>query len=329
MQVCPYCLTEQKKFESRGKPLKYNCSECKSIIPRSYAEMVEIPRASVGLVGFSGHGKTVYLTSLFSTLSKLSRYWNGYYYRSLDDYTHNLLYEKVPAFDSGELPDSTPANFPHPAIIQYNKIPTYKNSFINFYDTAGETYNDVEGIQRNGRFVANSNVIFFIISIEDCEFEDLDDGMCKLLDTYITAVYENLSIDLKTKQEIVVVFTKADLIMDKLPEQLKEWLLQGEVDNYGINVDETVLNVNYHSGLIAAWLSGELKCDRFMNMLNDNFIDVKYTIVSSTGLGGDESEIPNPLRVVDPFFAILKYINPTIERKKKRRGFWNWLFRRR
>ena len=153
---CPYCLTSHKTFEVDDSTGGYNCPNCKTIIPRTYVESRQFPRSTVGVVGFSGHGKTVFLTSLFSSLGKFSNYWDRYYFRSLDDFTHRILYEQVKMFEEGELPESTPANFPNPALLQYNEIPDFGSCFLSFYDTAGEVFNDVEQITRTGFFVAHS-----------------------------------------------------------------------------------------------------------------------------------------------------------------------------
>lgn len=325
---CPYCLSKVSKFIVNNVSRAYACPVCQSAIPRGYVELTDVPRANVGLVGFSGHGKTVFLTSLFSTLSKLSRYWEGYYYRSLDDYTHKILYEQVPLFDAGQLPDSTPANFPNPALIHYNNLPVYGDIFLDFYDTAGEVFSDSEQISRAGYFVAHSDVALFILSISDCDPDRLDDEMSRLLDTYISAVYDRLHVNLKERQRIVVVFTKADLLKDFLPDSLHEWLYKGEIDWYGLDLREKMIQLTYHSSKIAGWLSDRLKCNRFINMLNDHFLDVRYTLASATGPGGDpaKGEQPQPLRVMDPFFAIMHYARR--EQQQKKGGLANWIRQR-
>jgi predicted RNA-binding Zn-ribbon protein involved in translation (DUF1610 family) len=315
--VCPYCLSAVKKIAVQETTGAYACPVCKTVIPRGYVDEKDTPKCTVGVVGFSGHGKTVYLTSLFSTIGKLSKYWDGFYFRSLDDYTHKVLYDQVPKFERGILPESTPANFPNPALINYNKLPLFGNSYLGFYDTAGEVFNDTAQISRAGFFVAHSDVVLFILSLKDCDQNRLDDEMSRLLDTYVRAVKDQLNINLKTHQQIIVIFTKADLIDHRLPEDLRKWLDDGEPEWYVIDLPDKVLDLQIKSTIIEEWLRDEIGASRFINMINDNFRQVRYTLVSATGLLTD-AELANlnredfaselsPRRVLDPFFLIQDY----------------------
>ena len=65
---CPYCLELTKPtLEKKDNRLVYVCSNpnCKMEIARDFVEKPKVPLATVGMVGFPGHGKTVYVTSLF------------------------------------------------------------------------------------------------------------------------------------------------------------------------------------------------------------------------------------------------------------------------
>lgn len=309
---CPYCLSENKKFEVNPVSGAYTCPVCKTTIPRGYVDQQRVPRSTVGVVGFSGHGKTVYLTSLFSVLGNLSSYWDGFYYRSLDDFTHKILYEQVPAFEGGRLPESTPANFPNPALINYNRLPEFGDAYLGFYDTAGEVFNDTAQISRAGYFVAHSDVVLFIVSIADCDPTRLDDEMSRLLDTYVRAVYDHLNVDLKKNQEIVVILSKADLISDKLPDELRDWFDDGKAEWYVMDLSVKLIDMAVQSTAIETWLRNDMHCNRFINMLRDNFNQVRYTLVSSTGFAeiderGQAEGSLSPMRVLDPFFMILQW----------------------
>lgn len=292
-----------------------------------------MPRATVGVVGFSGHGKTVYLTSLFSELSRLSAHWPGYYFRCLDDYTHRILYEQVPMFQKGQLPDSTPANFPNPSLIQYTNLPGYDTAYMGYYDTAGEVFTDADNITRAGYFVAHADAVLFIMSIPDCEMERMDEELSRLLDTYIRAVYDHLKADLKQYQELVVIFSKADLV-DTLPEQLRDWLYSGRMGYYLGDPIEAMVELNYTSMAIETWLTEDMRCNRFVNMANSYFKEVRYCLVSATGLAGvEENRVVGelePLRVLDPFYWLLHFCvrQPVATKPQKQRtkSFWQKLW---
>ena len=167
------------------------CPKCNSEIYRDFVEKAKIPRTTVGLVGFTGHGKTVYLTSLFYLLKFFKRrmIWReNFSWLSLDDNTHRIMFKHVPLFEESHLPEGTPANFPHPSLIQFSKVPFFGDHFLSIYDTAGSVFEETARITDLGRFVAQSEVVLFVISIPDCGGRWAD-NMERLLETYINAVY--------------------------------------------------------------------------------------------------------------------------------------------
>ncbi len=312
---CPYCLQQAAQFLQDEKTRVPHCPNCQTGIPKAFLDSQLLLRPMVGVVGFSGHGKTVYLTSLFSSLKRFSNYWGGYYFRSLDDFTHRLIYEQVPLFEKGALPESTPANFPNPALVHYHQLPEFEDAFVGYYDTAGEVFNDVNRIARAGYFVAHADTVLFILSVPDCAKEDLDDTMSRLLDTYIRATTDRLDTEIKQRQRVVVIFTKADKQDARLNNDLKEWLSKGTAEHYAMGLSDHLLDLGLNSVKIEEWLRQDLDCTRFANMARDNFKDVRYTIVSATGLEGDEehSNVMNPLRVLDPFLWVLEFARQDIQ----------------
>lgn len=305
---CPYCLHHVEKFIHDEKTKVTHCPNCRTDIPKVFVNAGLMLRTMVGVVGFSGHGKTVYLTSLFSTLKRFSHYWNGYYFRSLDDFTQRIIYEQVPLFEKGDLPESTPANFPNPALVLYHQLPVFEDAFVGYYDTAGEVFNDATQIARAGFFVAHADTVLFIMSIPDCDPGQLDDQMSRLLDTYIRAADDKLNTNTRTTQRLVVIFTKSDLTQAQLTPALRQWLSQGAADYYALNLNDKLLDLGMVSIRIEEWLRQDLGCTRFANMARDHFLEVRYTIVSAMGWGDPNGEDKlNPLRVLDPFLWVLDF----------------------
>lgn len=302
----------------------YHCPTCKTLIPKAFLNVESLLHSSVGVVGFAGHGKTVYLTSLFATLGRFSDHWAEYYYRSLDDYTHRVLYEQVPLFERGDLPESTPANFPNPALVQYHKLPVFGDSIFGFYDTAGEVFNEVAQISRAGFFVAHSDVVLFIVSIPDCDADQLDDDLSRLLDTYIRAAADHLGVDLGTSQRLVVIFTKSDLLDARLNPQLMDWLNNGNSSWYALDLTQKLADLSMASFMVEQWVREDLRCARFANMARDNFKEVRYTIVSALGEEFDEeSGKPDPLRVLDPFLWLLIFAREDMPKPEPEKiSFW-------
>lgn len=321
---CPYCLTDNQELARDERKGTYHCNTCKTLIPKAFLNVKKTLHSSVGVVGFAGHGKTVYLTSLFSSLGRFSVNWHDYYYRSLDDYTHRILYEQVPMFDSGDLPESTPANFPNPALVKYHQIPVFGDAIFGFYDTAGEVFSEVAQISRAGFFVAHSDVVLFIVSIPDCSSEKLDDDLSRLLDTYIRASVDHLNVNLKSHQRIVVIFTKSDLLGEKLPNNLDQWLFDGESAWYAIDIHQKLAELAMSSHMIEDWVRTSLGCSRFANMARDSFREVRYTLVSALGEKFDEKTgQPEPLRVLDPFLWLLIFAREDLPKPLPPKiGFW-------
>jgi hypothetical protein len=304
---CPYCLQGVHSFLRDPKTNVPHCPNCRTDIPKTFLDSALMLRTMVGVVGFSGHGKTVYLTSLFSTLKRFSNFWNGYYFRSLDDFTHRVIYEQVPLFEKGDLPESTPANFPNPALVHYHQLPVFQDAFVGYYDTAGEVFNDATQIARAGFFVAHSDTVLFIVSIPDCDSGELDDHMSRLLDTYIRAADDKLNTNIRNTQRLVVIFTKSDLPSSRLNDELKNWLSKGVADYYAMNLSDKLLDLGMFSIRIEDWLREDLGCTRFANMARDHFLEVRYTIVSAMGITDDDDEKLSPLRVLDPFLWVLDF----------------------
>ncbi len=224
---CPYCLKETTaSLEVKGNNTLYLCGDCKATIHRDYIEK-NAYKNRIGLVGFTGHGKTVYLTALFYLLKYLGRVgiWGDFTWQTLDNNTHEIMFNHVKKFEmESKLPDSTPENFPHPALIKFEDIPLFSRQFLSFYDTAGRVFKETDKITDMGRFVAYSDVVFFIISIKDCG-NSVADSMEEFLNIYLDAVHNRLRVALKESQHLIIVLTKADDI--QLPQNLSDFLNSG------------------------------------------------------------------------------------------------------
>lgn len=331
MIKCPYHLKKIKpKLEYKSNTAPYVCPECGVEIPRDFVEKKDIPRATVGLVGFPGHGKTVYITSLFYLLKYLRNQWDDYFLLSLDDNTHNVLHHHVPLFESSELPDATPSNFPSPSLIYFHNIPLYGDGFLCFYDTSGEVFEDTQRIPHQGRFVAHSDSVLFNVSINDCG-KNWPDRMTELLNTYINAVYNRMHINTKKKQHLVVVLTKSDSLTNNnsagsLSRDLADELTNaGSYDSYLINSEHRNMfeRLKERSEAVKYWLL-QKECQAFVKIAEEYFNSVEYTLVSSTGSAPVGRRLAArlapeaPKMVLDPFLWVLE--------KNRHVSIWKKLF---
>lgn len=210
MRRCPYHL-EKAKFEHTQVENYwiYKCAGCGEKIPRDFVEKTKIPHLTLGLVGFGGHGKTVYITSLFYLLQALQNIWEHYFCKSLDENTIRNFFGRIQAFKDGQLPESTPANFPLPSLFHFKNIPHHGEWFVSFFDTAGEVFEHPEMIAKQGRYLAHSDVAMLVLSINDSGANWLIQ-IERLLNTYILGVHDLLRMDLKRRQHLIVALSKAD-----------------------------------------------------------------------------------------------------------------------
>jgi len=325
---CPYCLSETNpSLQQRDYRKVYVCSnrDCNAEIHRDYVEKWDIHKGFIGLVGFSGHGKTSYLTILFYLLKHLKRgnVWGNFYFETTDENTHNIMFNVINVLEKkSELPESTPQNFPLPSLIYFKNIPLFGDYFLSFYDTAGAVYENINRITNMGRFVASSDVVLFIISIDDCG-ENFVNEMERLLDIYVNAVYNHLRINLKEKQDLIIVLTKGDMI-NELPDEMKRFLQEGSFKWYSMDEGSKLKLLKEKSDDIKLWLE-KIGGGGFIKGAKEKFKSVEFTLVSSTGAAPTGIKLAtklkpeDPKRVLDPFLWALEKIG---RKKIIRRGWW-------
>jgi hypothetical protein len=86
--LCPFCLKEGTiKRQVADVRYIYVCSEHpEPKIPVAQAEDENIPGEVISAIGFRGHGKSAYFTSLFSVIDDLAEVWPGFYYSAIDEH---------------------------------------------------------------------------------------------------------------------------------------------------------------------------------------------------------------------------------------------------
>jgi len=139
--LCPFCLEDvQFKKERIRQQVIYSCPtpDCPSqddLVPPLYVDNYhQKPPVVVSTIGFRGHGKTVYLDSLFFTfqgvqLPKVWRKW-GFYTMCLNQNSLKTVSDGVDALNRGELPPPSPQVFPLPAMVQINGVPMQLEIYI-------------------------------------------------------------------------------------------------------------------------------------------------------------------------------------------------------
>jgi hypothetical protein len=328
---CPYCFKKLKiKVQENESTRQYYCKQCDSEIHRAYVEFSNTPFTRIGMVGYTGHGKTVYITSLFYQLQALDAYWNNYYFETLDDFTHDIMFEKVLELKKGRLFSGTPINFPEPAFIRFNNMPFFDSQIVSMYDIGGGVFDNIDLMTQKGKYLAHSDTIFFIMSlIEDDIASDWNLKTMQLLDRYIHVVYSRFGADLSKKQNIVFVFTKSDALAKdsgkkQLSPDVSSYFNNGTIDRFHSLDSYSFYQIKNNSDNIENWLR-ENNCNGFINLAKNHFRTVGFVLVSALGDAPIDNQLANgispldPKCVLDPFLWALHA--PNIKSSHRRFNF--------
>jgi hypothetical protein len=288
-----------------------------------------VPVVVMLTIGYSGHGKTCFLSSLFHKLyhGKISETWPGFSFIGLTMETLNRIHnEYVNILDHGRLPPKTPIMFPTPLILKFQQMPLrvrnlYKRYikrihidpqeiiFI-FYDIGGGTFDVDEKIRQNLPILQEISTLIFLVSLPRL-LQEAEAGlsvvqqMHKLLNTIVLAVG---AIGLKKKKNILICFTMGDEMWDCDDHRYGQL---GIPLTHDMPCQDDL--AEYFSIFHA---DSEIICQHieedytpFYNALTNNFRSIMFTAISSLGSHPtEEGRIANlsPTNIFDPLFSLLK-----------------------
>jgi formylglycine-generating enzyme required for sulfatase activity len=262
----------------------------------------------LSVVGFSGHGKTVYLCALFDYLDNhLTYMWPNFFNHVLDQESLSRLNDNRRKLRAGELPPRTAENFPRPGIFRLtnmpgsvggNGLPSLKDTTVLIYDPPGEAFVTEDKIVEFASFVKRSSCVLFLIDITALG-DSIADEMARLLDTYVLGM-RRMGIA-KKSQHLIVVYTKSDEMKVSVPEFAgfleQEPKLRDHLDQQR---PETLTDPHAHfrqlediSRLLEAFTWSELSAGRFIHVARDWFASVSYTVVSSLGAAPEKVQDGN------------------------------------
>lgn len=297
--ICPYCVEDIPPHVTRHD----TCKRLKDReIPPFYLDFHagEHSRDPIilSVVGFSGHGKTVFLCALFDYLDHyLVRVWPKFFNQRLDQDSLTTVDTNLTLLTKGELPPRTVKNFPRPGIFRPTHLPRtngtskmarLEDNTILIYDPPGEAFSTETEIVEFASFVKRSDCVLFLIDILALK-ESVARGMAKLLDTYLLGM-RRLGIQ-KRSQHMIVVYTKSDDLKVSVPE-FRAFLEQHPDLNDYLNErlppslaspDKHLERLEGISKLLEEFTRTDLNAGRFIHEANDWFASVSYTVVSSLG----------------------------------------------
>ncbi len=310
---CPYCLI---KLQSSTRL----CTGCQRQLPPEYVKChsgwFSRAPAIVSVIGFKGHGKTVYLASLYYVLQNVvTRSWNDFFRQGWTMKTLEIVHGNVAMLKKGDLPDRTERMFPEPNIDRLVSIPYFGNRTLLVYDPPGEAFDlnvEEEDLQRFAGFVKHSRCALFLMSLTDLEQfggdEGIADEMSQLLERYNLGMTGMGAPD--RFQHLIVVYTKADRLLSYsgFPDEVTRYLEKSEAESLH-DVRAYLNSMKRNSALLREFTAQTLNGQGFLNNAKEHFKSVEFCAVSALGsepVGDKLSERVMPRRVIDPFLWVLQ-----------------------
>lgn len=307
--LCPYCLDDIQSSAPQ-------CPACEHEVPELYKR--NYPRGGpfsrprpvvLSAVGFSGHGKTVYLAALLHTLeNELTRVWPGFYRQGLDRDTIREIKRNLQDLERGELPESTRRNFPQPSLHRLAKLPRrYGDRVLVAYDPPGEAFEEDLSLEQYAHFVKRAQSVVFLLSLPDLE-EPLAHEMHRFLEVYTLAMARMRAPT--RKQHLVVTFTKADTLLETRFKQFPDLVQHLSNPSYAElgDLDAYQRRLENVSRELEDFTRNVLEARNFDNLAREAFKSVVYCAVSALGSAPEGARLKDkmtPLRVADPLLWVL------------------------
>jgi len=302
------------------------------------------PPVVVSAVGFSGHGKTTFLASLFNIMERIASILPRFSTLALDEESLDIVNQNRAMLIQGELPASTPKNFPRPTIVRAGMIPRYGKRHLLFYDASGEAFERPTELVQYASFVKHSETVMFLVSLKDLEepktemSEGAKRSVHNLLQVYIQGIRKLGGYP--QKQHLVIVYTKADELREwlvpenalegeeRMPSQIGEEGLRklkkrpmktdwSDIWEYLVsdNLEETANLRKYISQMkriskrLREFTEWELNVHNFLNLSEESFKSIEFSIISALGakpVGSQLHVSATPRRVIDPLLWMVQ-----------------------
>ena len=302
------------------------CPKCKKPVP---TEMVKHKSVIISIIGARSSGKTVYITTLINELKRRGEYLGNIAISAvnIDDtptnYTSNRYdewYKQL--YINSQLPAPTAPGDPRNEIPLIYEI-RRKNAnptFLVFYDTAGENFNNVNNIAAKVQFLKSSDAIIFLLDTMQISHVQKVLGISTSGGQKFDGIFDNIltyfnQSDPKAKKQcfnksIAFVFSKIDAILDneaKFKETSIANMSMGK-DSYFINGEGVSLAEfdsidNSIKGALKAWDEYN-----FLNNVDIYFKNAKYFGISALGSNPTPNRLAKPVspyRVLDPLVWLL------------------------
>jgi GTPase SAR1 family protein len=245
---------------------------------RLYKQIFYDKERTVAIVGLQGHGKTLFLASLFrDSFFVLSDALRPYSVRAVTAKADDVFYGNAIAMQALELPPANPRSKPDPAILEFSNIPrpgsrNTRNIRLTFYDIAGEVFSNDRLVSEYASFLKEADDIIFLLDPTHEEFNVLRSA--RLIDLV------NRMNPIK-QQNIIIALSK----LDELREQ-SEWSemlgnLWPDLPPSHFGLSNYLTQMDYLSELLRQWWrEPQREAQNLINSLPDN---VHFCALSAVG----------------------------------------------
>ena len=245
---------------------------------RLYNQFFYDKERTVATVGLQGHGKTVFLASLFrDSFFVLSDALRPYSVRAVTAKADDVFYGNAIALQELELPPANPRSKPDPAILEFSNIPRIgsKNTRsirLTFYDIAGEVFSNDRLATDYASFLKEADDIIFLLDPTHEEFNVLRSA--RMIDLVNR-------INQTKKQNIIIALSK----MDELHDQ-SEWSeilgnLWPDLPPSHFGLSNYLTQMDYLSEVLRQWwMVPQRGAQNLINTMPDN---VRFCALSAVG----------------------------------------------
>lgn len=201
--TCPFCFKKHNL-----SPSSLECPDKGYKIPEEFLENEPLWLVTVG---FTRHGKTVFLTALTLALQEIGAVWDGVTFDYLDIETKTAVHiMRYDAMVDIKMPDANaPEKLDRPLLmLKLGSLPGIGTRNAVIYDVAGEIFNRDDEIHEYVPALKHVRTIWFFISLTDLYAQTTIDTMADLFGAYRRGM-RKLGAELKGRT-MIVVYTKAD-----------------------------------------------------------------------------------------------------------------------
>jgi hypothetical protein len=272
------------------------------------------------VLGWSQVGKTVFLSALTMMLDMMSNVWPQYSPLAATEATQRYVQQINEYYQTGEMPPPTPLGEQEVYVMILRNMERWGGRTLVTRDCAGEIFDNLEIPIEQAPFLLNAPTTFMLVSLSDM-LQSGGKSINMLMENYITTLKKHRVNLKKEPRKLVVVLTKADRMLDELPANLRNYLIDdplwAAVKTHSTQQMDSRAMAEYMeimgrvSDAISEWIQQrDPRGKVFVRLAQSENIEMRFSLISSTGSDvGEDGVLPvamEPRRVLDPYFWALE-----------------------